>query len=103
MKNLLIFTLFVFLLQLSIGCENTQTQSKPLKSVIIKKVVKAKNQSEQTSYHYKYNLWKGNFYHQPDIHSVYYIVYTDGSYESVDIGKYSITNIGDTIKQVIYQ
>lgn len=84
------------------ACE-PQNQQKQPKEYITKKIVKAKNQSEETTYGYKYNLWKGNFYHQPDIHSVYYIVYTDGSYDKVDVGKFTITNIGDTIIEKHYR
>jgi len=65
--------------------------------IISKKIVKGKNQSEETSYKYKYNIWRGRFYHQPDIHSVYYLVYTDGSYDQVDVGKFTITSVGDTV------
>lgn len=75
----------------------------PTQEYFTKKIVKAKNQGEETSYHYKYNIWKGNFYHQPDIHTVYYIVYTDGSYDKVDVGKFTITNVGDTIIEKHYR
>jgi len=68
---------------------------------VIKKVVKSKNQAQETTYKYKYNFWKGNFYHQPDIHTIYYLNYTDGSYDVVDIGKFGVTNIGDTITKVV--
>lgn len=71
--------------------------------VIEKKIVKAKNQAEETTYQYKYNAWKGSFYHQPDIHTAYYIVYTDGSYDHVDVGRFSITNIGDTVECKTYK
>jgi len=94
MKKLLLICLVLF------GCKEAEQPKQKLVTTI--KVVKGKNQSEETSYKYKYNLWKGNFYHQPDIHSVYYIVFTDGSYKQVDVGKYTITNIGDTIKESTY-
>lgn len=84
------------------ACEPMQPQKAP-QEYVTKKVVKAKNQGEETSYHYKYNVWKGAFYHQPDIHTVYYIVYTDGSYDKVDIGKFTITNVGDTIIEKHYR
>ena len=84
------------------ACE-PQTPPKPPQEYIVKKIVKGKNQSEETSLHYKYNIWKGNFYQQPDIHSVYYLVYTDGSYDKVDIGKFTITNVGDTVSEKHYR
>lgn len=63
----------------------------------IQKIVKDKKEATQTSYRYKYNIFKGDFYHVPNVRTVYYIVYNDGSYDEVNLGKYIITNIGDTI------
>jgi len=75
----------------------------PPREYITRKIVKAKNQGEETTYRYKYNIWKGNFYHQPDIHTVYYLIYTDGSYDKVNVGKFTITNVGDTVVGKYYR
>jgi hypothetical protein len=79
------------------ACEHTEKKMPPM--VVIRKVVRSKKEAQETSYRYKYNLWKGNFYHVPDIHTVYYLVYTDGTYEAVDLGTFATVEAGDTIKQ----
>jgi hypothetical protein len=89
-------TFLIFIAIVLLGC--AKTEHKEPKEITESKIVKAKNQAEETTYDYKYNVWKGNFYHQPNIHSAYYIVYTDGSYDEVDLGKFSITDVGDTIR-----
>ena len=70
---------------------------KPPRKVIVQKVVKEKREEVETDYKHVYSFWKGDFVLQPDVHQVYYLVYTDGSYEKVDLGKYSTTDKGDTI------
>jgi len=62
------------------------------------KVVASKKEAIVTESRYKYNVFKGNFYHQPNTHTAYYLVYTDGRYDEVDLGTYTIHNIGDTVK-----
>lgn len=94
-------TILILLAALAVsGCAKKQDAHRQTKQTVrlTSKIVKAKNKAEETTYHYKYNFWKGNFYHVPDVHTVFYLVYTDGSYEKVDIGKFTITNVGDTIK-----
>jgi hypothetical protein len=84
------------------SCE-PQPKKEP-KEVIEYKVVKDKKGKMETHYKHVFSVWKGDFVLQPDIQTEYYIIYTDGSYDNVEVGKYSITEIGDTIvsKRVVY-
>jgi hypothetical protein len=82
------------------SCERQpEKQTKVVETIVYKKV-KAIKESTETTYKYKYNIWRGKFYHQPDVHSVYYLVFTDGTFEEVDVAKASITEVGDSIKKV---
>lgn len=100
MRTLTILTLLV--LAIVLGCEPV-TKRKTPHVYTVSKIVADKREAEETSYKYKYNFWKGDFYHVPDIHTVYYLIYTDGRYEAVDVGKFSTTNIGDTLTETAYQ
>jgi hypothetical protein len=72
---------------------------KPPRKVIVHKVVKEKRSEVETDYRHVYSILQDNFVLQPDVHQVYYLVYTDGTYQKVDLGKYSTTDKGDTITQ----
>jgi hypothetical protein len=82
----------------------TQQPIKEPKEVIEYKVVKDKKEKIETGYEYVYSIWKGDFVLQPNIQTKYYIIYADGSYDKVELGKYSITEIGDSIinKKLVY-
>ncbi|AXH73878.1 MAG: lipoprotein [Bacteriophage sp.] len=84
------------------ACEST-TKRKTPHVYTVTKIVKGKKEATETSYHYKYNLWRGDFYHVPKIYTAYYLIYTDGRFESVDLGQYETTNIGDTLTQTVEQ
>lgn len=84
------------------SCE-PQPKTEP-KEVIEYKVVKDKKEKMETHYKHVFSAWKGEFVLQPDIQTAYYIIYKDGDYDKVEVGKYSITEIGDTIinKRIVY-
>jgi len=97
------FGIVVMLMLVGVTSCNTVNNS-PVRVVentpipMVSKVVTSKKEATETSYKYKYNVWKNNFYHQPDVHTVYYLIFSDGSFESVDLGKYTVTSVGDTVK-----
>lgn len=82
----------------------TQQPIKEPKEVIEYKVVKDKKEKIETEYEYVYSILKGDFVLQPNIQTKYYIIYADGSYDKVELRKYSITEIGDSIinKKLVY-
>lgn len=96
MKNILIFFLVVIA---SCGPPTPIVQPK---ETIIKKVIKAKKEQLKTDYDYKMDWFNGKLRHQPNIHSSFYFVFTDGSYNEVNIGEYAIREVGDTIIQKQY-
>lgn len=71
----------------------------PVAPVMMKKIVKAKKESMTTSYQYVVDpLGSGGLLKQRmHLKTIYYLTFTDGTYESVDIGKYSVTDVGDTV------
>ena len=77
------------------SCE-PQPKREP-KEVTENKVVKDKKEKMETHYKHVFSVWKGDFVLQPDVQTAYYIIYKDGSYDKVEVGNYSITEIGDTI------
>lgn len=81
----------------------SQSKREP-KEVIEYKVVKDKKEKMVTDYKHVYSFWQDDFVLQPDIQTEYYIIYKDGSYDNVEVSKYSITEIGDTIvnKRMVY-
>lgn len=97
----LIIILFAILI---ISC-GEQPRAKQPQITYVQKIVKNKKEAIKTSHRYKYNIFKDNFYHQPNVQTVYYIMYTDGSLDMVSIDKYLTTEIGDTItdKVIIYK
>jgi hypothetical protein len=92
MKKYILFISIIIL----ISCEDS-TKKEPI-NIISYKVVKDKKEKTETTHKHVYSIWKGDFVLQPNVETVYYIIYDDGSYDSVDIGKYSIIDIGDSIK-----
>jgi hypothetical protein len=79
-------------------CFSCAPKEKPKpEKVTIKKIVTAKKESMETDYHYKMDWLNGKVRQQPDIHTVYYIVYDDKSYDRVNVDVYALTTVGDTI------
>ncbi len=106
MKHILLIMLAIFIFSCEKKTEYESAvveASKPLRAVTTVKIVKAKNQAEETSYEYKYDWMNSKFRQQPNVKTVFYIVYKSGDYEAVDVGKYSNTNVGDTIVTTTYQ
>lgn len=71
------------------------------KSVTMYKHVKDLKQSEEThtSYKYKYNIWKGNFYHQPNVQSEthYFVVWDNHTHSEVSQNEWLNYSIGDSV------
>lgn len=85
------------------SCEQQPTpEVKPKETYILKKVVAGKNESVETTTHYR-PTWKGDWHQVPDVETVYYVVYQDGSYERVDMGRYTLTNVGDTVSFTLFK
>jgi hypothetical protein len=101
--NLLTHAFASVLLAVVLSSCEPQPKREP-KEVIEYKVVKDKKEKMETHYKHVFSVWKGDFVLQPDIKTEYYIIYKDGSYDNVEVGKYSITEIGDTIvnKRMVY-
>lgn len=70
--------------------------------IIEKKIIVSKKQKLETSYHHVFSAWKMDFVFVPKVETAYYFVYSDGTYESVNMGKYSILEIGDTVVEKHY-
>jgi len=79
-------------------CCTTQT-----KEVVVQKIVKDKKEAVSTDYEHVFSAWKGDFVLQPKIKTTYYLIYSDGGFEEVSLGKYANTNIGDTIPKITYK
>jgi len=62
------------------------------------KIVKSKKEAVETTYKHKFSLWKGDFVLQPDVKTVYYLVFQDGTYQTVGLTNYSLIEIGDTVR-----
>jgi len=71
--------------------------SKNRETYTVKKILRSKKEGTETEYHYRYNAFRGKMYEQPDVHTAYYLIYTDGSYDAVDVGKYTMFEPGDTV------
>jgi len=78
-----------------------QTERHEFKTVVYYKHIKdLKEISEtKTSYKYKFNFWKGDFYHQPDIHTLttYYVIYTDHTKDEVSKNTWLTYSKGDSV------
>lgn len=55
----------------------------------------------KTTSRHVYSWWKGDFVLQPDVKTVYYLVYSDKSHECVGIDTYATTMEGDTVFQTV--
>ncbi len=96
-------TILIILVVLSFAsCNSGNEVKKQYKEYFKINIVKSKKETVETTYVYKYNIWKGSFYQQPNIHTVYYLIYRDGSLAQVDLGVFSTTEVGDTIKEKQY-
>lgn len=78
--------------------ESTQKRTR-FEEVVVKKVVLAKAEQQKTDLEYKFNFWKGDFYHVPNIYTAYVLALNDGTTKQVDFGRYAATNVGDTITE----
>lgn len=78
-----------------------QTKQYKFKTVVYYKYIKdLKEISEtKTSYKYKFNMWKGNFYQQPDVHTLttYYVIYTDHTKDEVSKDTWLTYSKGDSV------
>ncbi len=78
--------------------ESTQKRTR-FEEIVVKKVVLAKAEQQKTDLKYKFNFWKGDFYHVPNIYTAYVLALSDGTTKQVDFAKYATTNVGDTITE----
>lgn len=67
------------------------------------RIVKAKKEAMESNYRYEIDPFsKDVLKKRMHLETAYYLVYTDGSYEQVDVGRYSVVEVGDTVTQTIY-
>ena len=93
MKKIIVFSLAIALT----ACEESK---KPQRKVItIQRVILDKQSSTETDYKQKFNVMTGDFVLVPYVYTEYTFIFTDGTTKTVDIGEYSIKNLGDTITE----
>ena len=100
MKKLIIISAILTLL---FACENnnqSNTAAKPVpQPKWITKTVADKMQTLTTTYDVEYQ-WGEGFKKMPNTHTIFILVFTDGTQREVTAGEYGIHKIGDTIKFV---
>jgi hypothetical protein len=60
--------------------------------------VYAKKESTETRYKHVFSWYKGDFVLQPEVRTVYYLLFTDGTHARVDMDTWAITEVGDKVQ-----
>jgi hypothetical protein len=95
----------VFVLQ---RCKNDYQASHQPKKYITVKIIKAKKEAIETDLEYEFDPLNTvlrsrlTIRQQPNVSTVYYLVFTDGSHKKVNLGEFVSHEVGDTIKTVNY-